>query len=287
MHTSAVSLAHAKWSAELFEIEAWSDMISAAPPSLVAAAGLEVRRVGGAICVVAPGIPSKEFNRAVGLSVEQPANADDVRAVLDFYRSRGVGDAWVQLIEGVEPAAIESWLHEAGARTDDSRGQLFDRGVEGPDRVGNLAVVEVDKQNAGVAAEVFLVGYGLPAAFTGWFAALVGRPGRRVYLACDGPRPVAAAFLYQRGQRALLAGAATLPEARGRGGQTSLIARRIRDAAAAGARIIQCHTWLPHAGRRNPSFDNMLASGFRPLHQRINVTVGGVDRQGASKPQSD
>lgn len=265
---------NAKQEAELFEIEAWSAMIDAAPPAIVAATGLEVRRVGGAICVVAPGIPSNEFNRAVGLGVEGPATPDDVGAILDFYRSRRVGRAWVQVMEGAAPAAIGDWLRDAGAKPDGSHWQIFDRAHDVPAARSGPTVIEVDSRNAGIAAEVFRVGYGLPPAFDSWNAALVGQPGRRVYLAYDGPRPIAAAFLYQKGRRALLAGAATLPDARGRGGQTALIQRRLRDAAAAGARIVQSHTWVPRQGERNPSLDNMLASGFRPLHLRVNVTVG-------------
>lgn len=263
--------------AEMFEIRVWSDLVAAAPPSLAKATGLELDVIAGAVCVVAPGIPSREFNRCVGLGVGRPATPSEVEAVLAFYRSRGAYTAWIQLMDGALPDALPHWLAERGATPDQSGWILFDRGTEPIDvRPSALEFVEIDASDAARASEAFCIGYGLPPPFAPWIASLVGRPGWRAYAAFENRALVATALLYLEGERALLAGAATLSEARGRGAQSGLLSLRVKEAAATGATIIQSHTWLPQPGKTNPSLDNMRRSGLRELHRRRNIVVGTV-----------
>lgn len=89
----------------------------------------------------------------------------------------------------------------------------------------------------------------------------------------DNDRILGVGFLFQDGERAILLGAATLPEARGQGAQTALLARRLAEARRAGARVIQSHTGLPTAGARNPSLDNMRRAGFVDIHLRQNWLI--------------
>ncbi|MBX3569560.1 MAG: GNAT family N-acetyltransferase [Rhizobiaceae bacterium] len=261
--------------AEMFEIESWSDLVAAAPPPLAAATGLQVRSIGGAVCVIAPGIPSNEFNRCVGLGVERPASPADVDEILAFYRSHGMASAWVQLMDGAAPSLLPRWLAERGANPAGSSWAVFDRGLQPVmERGSGLRLAEIGSAHAANAAQVFRIGYGLPPAFDAWIAALAGRPRWRVYAAFDGEAVVATAFLRRSGARAIFAGAATLPEARGRGAQSGLMAMRVRDAASDGVTTVQSHTWVPKPDGRNPSLDNMRRSGFRELHRRTNFVVG-------------
>lgn len=267
--------------AEMFEIETWSDLVAAAPAPLAKATGLEVRDVGGAICVIAPGIPSKEFNRCVGLGVNRPATEDDVIDILRFYRANGVFDAWIQVMEGAVPDILPEWLAARGSKPSGAGWIVFDRDMQPPQqRPTDLHISEIGAEHAEAAAKAFRVGYGLPPSFDPWIAALPGRTGWRAYAAFDGGAIVATAFTRRSGRRAAMAGAATLPEARGRGAQGALLAMRLRDAAADGVTTVQSHTWLPANGGlpadggRNPSLNNMRRSGFRELHKRANFLVG-------------
>lgn len=122
-----------------------------------------------------------------------------------------------------------------------------------------LRIVEVDGAQADVFGKTLCAATGMPEGMAPWNAALVGRPGWRCYLACDGDVPVGTAALFLDGDVAWLGAAGTLPTQRRRGGQRALIARRIADASAAGAKLLVSETGL---GPENPSLRNLLAAGF-------------------------
>jgi len=90
-----------------------------------------------------------------------------------------------------------------------------------------------------------------------WFSV----PGLERYLAILDGEPIACGALYVRGDVGYLCVSATLPEARGRGAQAALIARRWRDAAAAGCRYVVSTT--PFGGT---SQANMERAGMRSAH---------------------
>ncbi|SDP35377.1 Acetyltransferase (GNAT) domain-containing protein [Actinacidiphila guanduensis] len=100
-------------------------------------------------------------------------------------------------------------------------------------------------------------------------AARVGLPNFRQYAVWEGQRMVAVAALYFNGECANLMSAGTLPEARGRGAQTALLAARIRDAAAAGCRWVVAETGAEAPGEPNTSLRNMMRAGFELLYERV------------------
>ena len=63
---------------------------------------------------------------------------------------------------------------------------------------------------------------------------------------------------------------ATRPSHRRRGAQGALLARRIRDAADLGCRWLVTETGEDLPERPNPSFRNMLRTGFELAYQRAN-----------------
>ncbi len=260
--------------AERFEIEAWSDFLAAAPAPVARAAGVEILRLGGVTCFVAPGISSVEFNRAVGLGLDGPVGEAELEAVIEVYRSRSVGAGRIQIMEGGPQAAALAERLTARGATVASRWVMLGRaGDEAPEGVSPLAIRELGTAEAEASGRVFRRAYGLPEFFDQWTAAFVGRKDWRCFAAFDGAEMVSVAYLFQRGGRAILSGAATLPEARGKGAQKALLAARIAAAQAEGAGFIQSHTGLMRRDEGNPSLQNMLRAGLRPLHLRLNWTV--------------
>jgi GNAT superfamily N-acetyltransferase len=266
----------ARRATDLFEIEAWSALVAAAPAEFRSHTGLEVRAVGGATCVFAPGIPSTEFNRAVGLGLKEPATPADAEAVVSAFRRRGVAKAWVQLADDAVPAALPDWIAAAGAVSEGPRWRLCAAALPLPSAAPVqtvLRVALVDRASAAEAAAVFVAGYGLPPVFHAWNEHLPLIDEWSGYAAFDGDRIVAVAYLFVRGDRAAMMGAATLPEARGRGAQTALLAHRLAAAAAKGARVAQSHSWVAAAGSRNSSLENMLKAGLAVSHDRRNFVL--------------
>ena len=91
-----------------------------------------------------------------------------------------------------------------------------------------------------------------------------GAPGFRRYLARIDGTPIGVASLRIDGDLAQVAGAGTLPAARGRGAQKALLARRLADAREAGATLAVVTT---SPGTR--SQQNVMRRGFVLLYTRI------------------
>jgi GNAT superfamily N-acetyltransferase len=118
-------------------------------------------------------------------------------------------------------------------------------------------------------------GFDLPDGFEPWVATLIGRKGWRHYMAFLGGdsgqgEPVGTGSLYVKGEWASLGFAATLPQARGRGVQSALIVRRIREAAAVGCRWLSVETAEDKPGKPAPSFHNLTRLGFKLGYFRDN-----------------
>jgi GNAT superfamily N-acetyltransferase len=101
-----------------------------------------------------------------------------------------------------------------------------------------------------------------------WVAGLVGQPGWRHYLAFDGKRAVATAAMYVDGNVAWIDFASTLPECRGRGAQSALIARRVADCAESGVA-----TMVVETAETSPSRRNLERLGFAAAYVRPNYLL--------------
>lgn len=252
---------------ERFEYAAWADLVAAAPPELAAAVGMRTADFDSCRAVIAPHVPSPEFNR--GLLTP----GADLDALVDFLR-QGADRAIIQIAAPDMTPERKADLIEAGCGPAARNWVMLARGpAEPPLPPTPLSLRNLGKAEAGQAGAVFVRGYGMPAAFAGWIAGLIGRPGWRGFGAFDGAMLVSVAFLFQKGERAIMTGAATLPEARGRGAQTALLALRLAEASRGGAEVIQSHTGLPVDDGKNPSLDNMRRAGFADTHTRLNWQV--------------
>ncbi len=132
--------------ADAIEAAAYREMYAAAPPQLGARLGLETREIGGATLLAA---------------------------------YRGVKSWWVHLTPGAVPAALISWLEARGfALAKRIAWAKMLRGTEAPPEVATpLEVRAARAGEEGALAESIAAGFGMPAAFVPWFAALALRGG--------------------------------------------------------------------------------------------------------------
>jgi len=281
---------------ELVEARQYVDLFDALPAKLASEEGLGLRRHGGALYFTAGGHDHPMFNRvmAIGLG-DGPAAGEAAETTLDraveHYREAGVRRWMVQLLPHVES---EGFRAAAG-----DRGVIRLRGWAkhlGPARSDipaptDLQIVRLDGDQAGDAREllgeawarIVLKSFGLPPAWAPWLRALVGRENWHLYLAMDGEVPVATAAFYlaevEGEQFATLNFGGTLPDYRGRGAQSALIARRLSDARALGVRWIVSETDDDVADRPNPSYRNLERLGLPVVYVRANW--------GPPKPEED
>ncbi len=245
---------------EAVEAAGWADLVRACPPPLAQGLGLAVIEGDAAASSMAPRMPIPLFNRSFGWQTP-----DEWRAALQRHRDSGAPDFFLQ---------PPPWLHIDFARDGLQRRGRWAKTIRGREPVAamptTLRIAEARPQDGEAFAAAAVGGFGMPPALAPWLVAMVGRPGWRTYIGWDGGQPVAAGALYIRGDTAWCGLGATLPSHRGRGGQCALLARRVSDALAAGCRVVVTETGEDTADAPNPSFRNMMRTGFRTVHVRDN-----------------
>ena len=155
---------------------------------------------------------------------------------------------WVSDTCGLGPA-----LEERGF-TRDYGWMKFTRGVGPREAQSDLAVVRIGPERADDFATVVTGGFGMPDWTRALAANIVGRPNWSCYVAYAGEAPAGAGALYVHEGVGWLGLAATLPELRGRGAQSALLAARIEDARRQGCPAVTTETGQLEDDRPSTSY---------------------------------
>ncbi|MFC0546093.1 GNAT family N-acetyltransferase [Kutzneria chonburiensis] len=226
--------------------------------------GIVTYRVGGGVVAKATPDPGHFWTRA--FAFDRPLTDEEMLSILDFHQGAGelqlapwaFPPGWERIRRSHGLIEADPWVKVAcdigQARCDDSA----------------FPITEIGAIQADEWAGVIAGGFGLGPHLRPTLAASVGKPGARHFIAWDGAQAVGAACLYQQGELGYLTTTATVASHRGRGIQSALISRRVKEAAAAGCQRLVAETGQPAPGRPNPSFGNLTRAGLRPLHVRRN-----------------
>jgi hypothetical protein len=144
-------------------------------------------------------------------------------------------------------------LHELPSPVTDLRIEVV--GPEWADDFARISVIEA---------------YGFPPEIAPCVWATMGRPGWRHYLGFDGDKPVSTGAMRIADGVAWLGFGATTEAYRGRGGQSAMFARRLLDARESGCRLAITETGEDTPENPNPSYRNMVRSGFQHAYLRRN-----------------
>jgi ribosomal protein S18 acetylase RimI-like enzyme len=268
----------AEWQyAEWAERGYMASMADPAAGDAAAGLGTTVAVVGGGVVWATRDDPTGGFFcRAVGHGVAQPLTADVLDEIVAVATDAGAPVIGLQ----AAPAALTPEVLELVTARGFAPGRTWDKlyrdATPPPVASTDLRVAAVGPEDADDYAHIVRVGFGMPEQCTAFIAAQLVTPGWQTYGAfdtADGGRLVGVAAMHIDGDLAAMSGAATLPEARGRGAQRALMSRRIDDATAAGVRHFGCETWSEFDGNANPSLHNMHWAGFRTLYRRTNYTL--------------
>lgn len=252
------------------EFDACVDLWRAAPAATTAVHAPEVRQVGSATCTTSRGVePAAIFRRAVGLGVARATSEAELDSVLAYMN--GVGQRYaVPVAPPYQPANLAAWLEKRGFM----RGYAWmkfsrpcDASLAAPT---DLEVRVVGAERGGAFGQVVAAGFGLPATIAPWVGALPGRANWVCVMAFAESTPVAAGAVYVRGEYAWLGFGATLPSHRRHGAQNALLARRIAEAAARGARTAVTETGERMPDKPSNSYRNILRAGFEERYLRQN-----------------
>lgn len=245
---------------ELAEAAALADACRAAPDTF------RLLEPDGAVCACLPalsGVP--DVNRVIGATA-----TTDLAAVRAFY-----GDV-VHLVHETPGAdGLAERLREQGY-TPAYAWMKFARPADpGADAPTGLRIAEVSPERAQDFAVPVAGGFGMPDFMRDALAVLVGRPGWTCLAGYDADgRPVSGGALFVTGREAWVGMGATLPDARGQGGQGALLAARIRLAAQQGATRVTTETGVREPGRPERSYRNILRAGFAECYVRPNWRSG-------------
>ncbi len=245
------------------EADCLEAMYAAAGERSREALGMSHTRLGGAVVGVMSDDPTGgSWNRCAGLGVEGALTGDLLDEMIDFARTGGAPLLAVPESPGVDPELLASrGLTPAGTWV-----AFLASGGSTAEAHTDLHLEQIGPDIGKHFAHVICAGSGMPedSPLPGWFVEVMGAPGFTSYAAFDGWKIVAVASLFVDGGLAALCGAATLPEERGRGAYSGLLARRVDDANALGVRCTAAHT----AGGDAPAVRQLRRLGLAQLHER-------------------
>jgi GNAT superfamily N-acetyltransferase len=234
------------------------------------------RDVGGAYAMF-DGIGSP-ITQTFGLGLFSPGDEDDLGRLEAFFAERGA-----DVFHEVSPIAdlgLPSRLSARGYRPVEFTSVLHQpvthaRSAPAGGRASALRARVATAGDADTYADIAARGWSSESpeigAFVRAYAALTARTrGVHTFLAERDGEPVATAALAMHGGVAILAGASTVPEARGQGAQAALLALRLAVAADAG-----CDRAMMAALPGSASQRNAERLGFRIAYTRIKWGRGG------------
>lgn len=134
----------------------------------------------------------------------------------------------------------------------------------------DLDIREVTKEHTADFAYILNEVFDFPHEFDGVVSSTVGTEPWMNFMAFDGSKPAGSAGICITGDCAYLSFANVLPEYRRRGIQGELLKRRIDAARKRGVKWIFVDTGEDSEENPNPSYWNILRSGFRLMYNRHN-----------------
>ncbi|HEY5434897.1 MAG TPA: hypothetical protein VIK13_06665 [Candidatus Limnocylindrales bacterium] len=256
---------------EMAEAAAYQDTYAGAAAIAGDPCGARFAIIGGADVHALTALDFSFFNRTVGLGTARPATREDVAAVSAFYRDLGLGQSVIHVAPGAEPAELVDWVGEEGYTPGRRWVKVWHDLREIAEPSPALRIEVLDAEGADTFAEVCATAFEMPPIVAPLVAATLGRPGWTHYLGYEGATPVSAAAMYVTEGISWLGYGSTLEASRGRGWQTAMFLRRLRDARAAGCRMTITETGEETEDDPvNHSYRNMLRTGFRLAYARRN-----------------
>lgn len=251
---------------EFGESEAYVDMFAAAPPEL----GLHVERVGEAVALMASHLPIVLFNRVIGLGLDQPATESTVADIVHLYSDARIPSYGVQLGSVVNPSQLPDWLSAHHFAHSGNWAKIYRKPEVAITAGTDLRIEHVVREQAPDYARVTVNSFGMPPLLIPWLTNLVGRDGWQHFAAFDGKTAVAAGALFIKNRIGWIGMTGTLSSHRKRGAQAAIIARSILASAEAGCDWVIAETDEDTPSHPNPSYHNMLRTGFSLAYQRAN-----------------
>lgn len=256
--------------AEFIEGLSWEDHFLAAPEYLLWDQDLIIDHLNTALFFCHRSSYDLFYNRLIGLGLYETVSESMLDDLLSIIYSLGLPLFSVYVCPFTQPPEIHDWLNWRGFSIQDRHAKLVRGNHPIHQPPTDLRIELTGEDYADAFAYVAVESFGLPEVMYDWLKGEVGRPGWQHYVAWDGDQPVASGAMFIRDQVAWLGHGGTLPQARRRGAQLALLARRIHDGLQLGCRWFVTETDQDLPWRPNSSYRNILRSGFQLAYLRDN-----------------
>jgi hypothetical protein len=227
---------------ELHEAEVWADCFEAAAALPGNPLGAVVQRSMSPPLHTLEALDSPEINRVVGLGTGMPASRDQLRAIIDFHRSRGRRHLRVELSPVAAPAELPAWLIDEGFTLDVESPTKIVRSTHdvGPTPADTpVRLLGLEHREAIAALNSRAWGdWSASSPVATWFGATVGAEGFRHYGILDGDRLMSVGVMAVKGELAWLGFGATDLHYRDRGLRAASLALRLAHARDLGCRVV-------------------------------------------------
>src|SRR5437868_7647674 len=175
---------------ESIERADWRDAYRAASPEMAAAFGMRVATLGTVDVLQMSKVDMLMFNRVVGLGVEEPATEELLDQAIQLFRDAGVPRFFLDLSPAARPIFLNGWVAERGLSLFNSWVKLTREVDPVPQAFTTTRIAEVGPDRAADFGRIVQVVFRLPEPMAAWAAALVGRTGRRQFMAFERDKPV-------------------------------------------------------------------------------------------------
>jgi GNAT superfamily N-acetyltransferase len=263
---------------EFSEARAYKSLIQAAPQPFLDEHGLRVFTIDSAVAVVAESVTNTlNMNRVIGLGLVETATEAMVDQIVEIYAERGIAFG-IEIGPFARPQELPGWLRKRRIRRSVVTALHYRAAERIEVREGPVLVVQASNSEREIVADICCSVFRMPGAAHALIAGTADNPEWRQWLAYLGNRPIAAALSFVRDGVGWLGWAATLPEFRGRGAQSSLIVHRVNEAAGAGCKYVTTETAVNAESRADPSYRNCDRLGFSLAYERATyVAVRGAN----------
>jgi GNAT superfamily N-acetyltransferase len=227
-----------------------------------------LERIGDAICSVSSAEPSILFNRVLGLG--SGATLEQLARIRQIYDQAGISRFFLHVVPARKTATAEQRLELAGYEK--YRGWMkFERADGELPRVrSDLQVRRVGAERAQEFAAIAGPAFGLRPSSNPALAAIIGAPGTHAFMSFDGDRAAGTGVVFIDNGVAVLDWGATHPDIRRRGGQSAVLAARVKFALDAGCKRIYTTTGEAVPGDPQHSYSNIQKAGFTEAYLREN-----------------
>lgn len=258
---------------EYQEAAYWSEYYKNVPPAIADQLGVDFLEIGKARVGAAANIDILAFNRVIGLGLDQPVTESHLEEIIHFYKDTRVRRFFIQFSPAAKPDNLPELLQSKGFEYYNNWVKWYRKIEPLPESRSKLRIKQIGEKGADTFVNIIITAFEWPEKLKQMLKVAVGRAGWKHYLVYDGLTPVGCGALFIQGEYATLAFAATLPEHRGKGAQSALIARRFQDAAEAGCKWMITETAEETPERFVASFRNMQRHGFQIAYMRPNYIL--------------